>query len=322
MTANARMRCPMFRVIAVMAAAMVSIGVQVAKAAPPLKGSLYGIGFPDVLVSADPVSGTLTPIVSLAGTGPNPFIPALAADSKPPDLVALVLTCTSCPNAKGGGGPVFWQLAQINTETRSVSVSPVLQRSLAYAVAVDAQSRQIWALPDCFDSGCAVQTVVQVDPSTGIERDVATIPALATLDSFITLAPKSHMLSMVIRGQLFRMDTRSAVVTAGPNIGFITGFAADPGDGRLFATLGYPAPRVVQIDPTTGSHLVLASFNGIDLASPTIDPRTHTLFAAELVNVGGLTQSEIVAVDDRTGAVTEGSPVNTNFGRLAFQQTR
>ena len=306
--------------------ASMGVGAQGVPAAAPASGTLYGISFPALVNSIDPASGTLSPLAPLASVGPNPLVVALTADSRSPDLVALVGTCTVCPGPRGGG-PMFWQLAKVNTETGSIQPGPVLGRPLAYSIAIDPANDQVWGLPQCVTLVCATQTVVVVDPSTAAETDVATLPVPSFFDSFVALAPKSHTLYIAIPVaggfQLFVLNTETRVVTTGPSLGqAITGLAVDSSDGRLFATLGGVTPRVVAIDPSTGAQTVLATLNAFGLSYPTVDPRTHTLYAAGLVVVNSLGATAIVSVNDRSGAVTVGTPITGNVGPVAFQRLR
>lgn len=316
----------MRRTIGVVAAcviAAVGVGAQVAVAAPP-GGALYGISFPSVVSSIDPASGALSPLVSLATVGPNPLVAALAADNRSPDLVALVGTCTVCPGPRGGG-PVSWQLARVDTTTGSIQASPVLQRALAFSIAVDPATHQVWGITDCFT--CTSQAVVRIDPSSGVETDVATLPLSSSFDTLVALAPRSDTLYLAIPAagtyQLFAVNTRTGIVAAGPSIGQgITGMAVDTSNGALLVLRSGLTQRVERIDPATGSHTLLATFNGFGLSFATIDPRSHTLFAAGMVQIQTSHEVEIVGVNDRTGAMTVGQPINAIVGPLAFLRPR
>ncbi len=298
------------------AVASVAVGVRAVPASAPADGTLYGIAFPSTVASIDPASGTVTTLVSLSGVGPNALVQAMAPDAKSGHLDALIMTCTSCPNAKGGGGPVFFQLAVVDPVARSVSAGPILLRPISQSIAVDPKTQSVWGVVDCDLIACASSTVVTIDPASGTETDVASLPFAAFFDTKVALAPKSHTLYVLtFAGQLFAVDTVSGAVVTDPSLGpNITGMAVDASNGDLFVLRGGPQPQVEQIDPSTGHSTVLATFNGLGLSSATIDPKSHTLFAEGSV-VGGF---EVLSVNDRSGAVSTGPQVIQLPGPLAF----
>jgi DNA-binding beta-propeller fold protein YncE len=309
--------------VAATAIALIGVGAQAVPAAAPVNGALYGITFPATLATIDPASGGQTQVAQLGSIGPNPLVAALAADSRSSALVALVGTCTICPGPRGGG-PVFFQLASVDTATGSIQASPVLQRPLAFSIAVDPATHQVWGVTNCFT--CASQTVVRVDPSSGVETDVATLPVSSSFDVLVALAPRSDALylaiSVVGTYQLFTVSTTTGIVSAGPQLGQgITGMAVDTSNGALFVLRSGPSQTVERIDPETGSQTVLASFSGIGLSFATIDSRSHTLFAAGLVQIQTFHETEIVSVNDRNGEMTVGQPINAFVGPLAFHRT-
>jgi len=308
--------------VAATAIALIGVGAQAVPAAAPVSGALYGITFPATLVTIDPASGGQTQVAQLASIGPNPFVAALAADSRSSALVALVGTCTSCPGAKGGG-PVFFQLAKVDPATGSIQASPVLQRPLAFSIAVDPATHQVWGVTDC--STCTSQTVVRIDPSSGVETDVATLPVSSSFDTLVALAPRSDTLYLAIpvvgTYQLFTVSTTTGIVNAGPQLGQgITGMAVDTSNDALFVLRNGVSQSVERIDPDTGGQTLLASFSGFGLSFATVDPRSHTLFAAGLVLIQTLHEIEIVSVNDRNGAMSVGQPINAIVGPLAFQR--
>jgi hypothetical protein len=304
-------------------AAMV-VGAQIVPAAARSAGTLYGVTFPATIASIDPSGGTVNPVASLGTVGPNPLIAALASDNRNQEVVALVGTCTVCPGPRGGG-PVTWQLARINPSTGSVAAGVQLQRSVVSSIAVDPATHLVWAVADC-SFACTVSTVVLVDPSSGSETDMATLP-VSPFDTIVALAPKTHTLyvaTQVGAGEyrLFAMNTSTTTVTAGPSIGQgITGMAVDPSSGSLFVLRGAAQPTVERVDPLAGTSTVLATFGG-PLSYPAIDARARTLYAEETVFVGSLHETAIVAVNLRTGATATGQPINALFGPLAFLSVR
>ena len=298
------------------AVATVAVGIRAVPASAPVDGTLYGIAFPSTVASIDPASGTEIALVSLSGVGPNALVQAMAPDAKSGDLDALVTTCTSCPNAKGGGGPVFFQLAVVDPVARSESASPNLLRPISQSIAVDPKTHSVWGVVDCGPLACASSSVVVIDPASGAETDVASLPFAASFDTKVALAPKSHTLYVLsFAGQLFAVDIVSGAVVTDPSLGpNITGMAVDTSNGDLFVLRGGLQPQVEQVDPSTGHSTVLATFNGLGLSSATIDPKSHTLFAEESV-LGGF---EVVSVNDRGGVVSAGRQVIQLPGPLAF----
>lgn len=299
--------------------ASLAVGAQAVPAAAPVDGTLYGIGFPSSIMSIDPASGALSTIVSLAGVGPNALPQAIAADAKS-GLDALVLTCVSCPNPKAGGGPVFFQIAVVNPATGSVSASPILQQPIAPSIAVDPKTHAVWGVADCATTICSASTVVRIDPSTGAETNVATLPA-AVFAEAVAFAPKTDILYLLtFAGQLFEVNTAKGTIVTGPALGpNITGMAVDASDGELFVTTGtLQQQQVERIDPETGQSTILATLNGIGLSSPAIDPKSHTLFAISTVQLQTLTAGEVLSLNDRTGSATIGQPTNAARSPLAF----
>ena len=302
------------------AVASVAVGIRVVPASAPVDGALYGIAFPSTVASIDPASGTVTTIVPLAAVGPNASVQAMAPDARNHDLDTLVTTCTSCPNAKGGGGPVFFQIVLVDPTARSVMAGQILLRPISQSIAVDPKTHAVWGVVDCGFLACASSSVVSIDPATGTESDVASLPFAAFFDTKVAFAPKSGTLYVLtFAGQLFALDTVSRAVATGPALGpNITGMAVDASNGDLFVLRSGLQPQVERIDPATGQSTVLATFTGLGLTSPTIDAKSHTLFAEELVTVGGLTALDVVSVNDRSGAMSTGQPVAQFAGPLAF----
>ncbi len=97
--------------------------------------------------------------------------------------------------------------------------------------------------------------------------------------------------------------------------------AVDTSNGAMFVLRSGLTQTVEQIDPVTGTQTVLATFDGLGLSYPTIDPRSHTLFAAGLVVIQTFHEIEIVSVNERSGAMTVGQPINAIVGPLAFHHT-
>lgn len=298
------------------ALASVAVGIRGVPASAPVDGTLYGIAFPATVASIDPASGTVTTLASLSGIGPNARVQAMAPDAKNRQLVTLVMTCTSCPNAKGGGGPVFFQIAVVDPAARSVSASPILLRPISQSIAVDSKTHAVWGVVDCDMLACTSSSVVTVDPASGTETDVASLPFPASIDTMVAFAPKSGTLYVVtFAGQMAAVDTVTGAVVTEPSLGTnIFGMAVDASSGDLFVLRGGLQPQVDQIDPSTGQSTVLATFNGSGLSFATIDAKSHTLFAEGSV-VGGF---DVVSVNDRSGAMSTGGLVTQFPGPLAF----
>src|SRR5260370_6710254 len=97
--------------------------------------------------------------------------------------------------------------------------------------------------------------------------------------------------------------------------------AVDTSNGALFVLRSGLTQTVEQIAPVTGPQTVLATFDGLGLSYPTIDPRSHTLFAAGPGVIQTFPEIEIVSVDERSGAMTVGPPLNAIVGALPFHHT-
>src|SRR5260370_30884445 len=85
--------------------------------------------------------------------------------------------------------------------------------------------------------------------------------------------------------------------------------AVDTSNGALFVLRSGLTQTVEQIDPVTGTQTVLATFDGLGLSYPTIDPRSHTLFAAGPVVIQTFHEIEIFSGKEPNGPVTVGQPL-------------
>src|SRR5579872_3135683 len=158
------------------AVALASLGLAAAPvpAASPASGTLYAVANGgSQLVSIDPASGVQTTIADVSTLAPGMGLGTPVAD--PTSNVVYADGAI----AYGGGKGMFVtnQIATIDTQTGSVVLSPVLQTTLTGEMALDQATKQLWAATWCY--GC-FQSIVSVNPASGVVTTLATFPFLST----------------------------------------------------------------------------------------------------------------------------------------------
>jgi hypothetical protein len=294
---------------------LTNVSATAVTSAGPLFSLAFTGGSTPVLDAVDPASGAAVEVANLSGIAPNEQFLGIAPDPDARALHAVMEWCNPC----GFAGVPVDQVVTIVGST--IYVSPVLATRLG-GFTFDPLTRLLWAVTNCYT--CTSQSLVTVNPATGVETPVATIP-IATFgptDS-VAIVPTARKLYLYA-GSLYPFDMQKD--TFGPPTTLSTPLSAmvyDAGSKNLVG-LGTPtgSQEVVRVDPNTGTETELAHFlvnqSAISLA---VDPIGQTVLTVVTLSAGG---QFVESVNDVTAATSTGSAPADTLGPLAFMgpQTR
>jgi hypothetical protein len=303
-------------------AAATGLAAQPVPAAAPAAGQLFAVSGVSRVVTLDTASGAQTTVADLSSLTPSRGIDGLVADQGSTMLYGAVSYCIC---GKGGGAPVS-QVLTVDSQSHIVQLSPFMTAPVGGAIAFDQSTRALWAITAC--GSCAGAPILKVDPLTGAETAVATIPGQDAGFSFyasVALAPAAHALYVTysLQGapnQLFTLNTATGMLTAGPAFNhLLSGVVYDVSAGALFGITTSVPQQLVRIDPSTDVETPIHTFDtGHLLRRPTIDSASHTVFAiADDVPSSGAVH--IWSINDQTGVATISAAITTPLGSLAFQ---
>jgi hypothetical protein len=184
--------------------------------------------------------------------------------------------------------------------------------------AFDPRTRLLWAVTNCYS--CSSQSLVTVNPATGTETPVATIPitTFGPTDSVAIVADARTLYLSAGSSKLYALDmqahTLGPAVSLSPNpIGEI---AYDPGSQNLVGLTAGSPYQFVRIDPSTGNETTLANLGfGQSAQSLAVDAAHHTVYSVVSDQLGG---QFVESVDDVSGTHSAGSPPGDLLFGLAF----
>jgi hypothetical protein len=308
--------------VAVAVAALPALA-QPLPAAASSTGTLFALVGPSPAVARlDPATGSLTTIADLSvPPGQRAFFGVSMAIDAGTHRLFLTRVVYSDINFTF----VLNQLVTVNTQTGGTQVSPDMGEGVSDLV-FDTSSQTLYG----HTNDCCPFHVVRIDPVTGALTPVAALPGVQ--QSFIAIASATHSIYMAseafVLGQFQPVNT---MLTLDPATGSIfesppmnTGIFAllyDTSSGTIFGKSFCCPMHLMRVNPATGAETAVGSFDMGLSSALTIDPSSHTIFEA-IATVGafGMT-TDIVSINDQTGAAVVDStiPSGTNLFGLAFE---
>lgn len=277
-------------VIVVVATLSTTASVSAATSLPPnlfiARTTVGGAEGGPTVDRLDPSTGAVATLVDFTSSGQVPGW--LVADQESPSIYALA-SVEVC--GKGIGCITVEQhVATIDSQNGAVSETPALANQIDGPMALDPATGSLWALGDFsaeFSSG--QRQVIRVNPLTGAEDTVATIPLDQTGTSPAALAvdSKRHVLYLaftpsVTGTHLFRLDTRTGELTQGPALATALGqLLFDPRGGRLLGITVTAPQELVRLDPKTGVESALLTFVNSNVSFAALDPESQELFTMD-----------------------------------------
>ncbi len=278
-------------------------------------GTLFGFTGIGTVVAIDPSAGSVTQLANLFTPNAQSFPGVLADDPSTHRLFAardVVTDQTVFPPVTAE------EMVTIDSRTGAVSTSPFLNHPVG-PLAFDPATGSLFGVT----SDCCSPELVLVDPVTGAETNLASIPG----DAFSAFAPAPalHTLYLISESfatfpatsQLISINTQNDSVAFGPvlNAG-ARGLVYDTSSATLFGTTFCCPAHFVQIDPNTGIETQLGSYDFGFFLEPgiAIDSATHTVFVTQDVfdpMLGPITH--IASINDQTGGGVLGPGARTNI---------
>jgi hypothetical protein len=269
---------------------------------------LYGLSLTS-LDSVNPTTAATTLVADLSGLASNENIFPLVADPISQRLYARMSSCNPC----GLAGINSYYIITITGS--SAFVSPALSGDLG-PLAAQPGGTLLWAVTNCYLCG-TTQSVVTVNPMSGVETTVVTIPVptYGPTDS-LALAPESHTLYLAVSGALYLLDTQSGTFSSHVALSQSLGeIVYDTSSGQLFGSTG--GNQLVRVDPLTGAETPVATLSAAyTLGDLAIASASHTVFA-DLTNNFTHVES-VLSIADQTGTTSTSTSPASYLGALAY----
>lgn len=304
-------------------AAAIALAAQAAQpvpAAAPSTGTLYAVEASSQLVTIDPASGAQGLVLDVGNLGtPSPFLRALVAD---PASFRLYGVASQCFCGRGAPGLID-QILTVDSQTKAFQLSPALGTVLSSTIAWDPSTSSLLGMTAC----CAAESVVRVDPVTGVVTPLAPLPDFSSTSTAPTLAldPATHTLYVTLvpiggTAELLAVNTSTGIMSPGtPLAAPLISLAYDVTAGALIGVTSPTPHQLVRVNAATGSETAITTFGiGTSVTSLAIDPSTHTAFVVQFDTLNSA-QGFVASIDELTGATTVGAPMPSPVDHLAFQ---
>jgi hypothetical protein len=316
-------RCRFGFLVAIAIAAMPFLAQPLPVAASSA-GTLFAfVGSNQTVARLDPATGSLTTIadLSLPSGQPAPSFGNMVID---PSMHRLYVPRTVI--ADFSFTSISHQLITIDTQAGGIThISPSMGEGV-FDLVFDTSSGALYG----HTQNCCPFNLVRIDPVSGALTYVAALPGVQ--QGFMAVAPSNHSIYMTSQsfapGQFQPINTMLTVDPVGNTVfespPMSTGVFAllyDTSSGALLGKSFCCPAHLVSVIPSTGVAAPIGTFDMGYTSGLTIDSSSHTIFAA-VVNFGayGMT-TDIVSINDQTGAAVVDSTISsgTMLSALAFE---
>ena len=302
--------------------ALIPLAVQPLPVAAAETGTLFAItgSTQSMLSRVDPLSGTVTPMVELAGAD-NGQVGTITGDPFTHRIFAVRTSVTFVPP---GGIFIHNELLIVNSQTGAFTIAGDVNRSVGQ-IAYDQSNTNLFVIGS--------QGLFRLDAGSGATTLVSTLGNVNGGILSMAIDPGSHNIYVDNTTETLDGSFSSQILTVNPQTGAFSSSPAldqtvrmitfDSSAGGLFGATS--SDDLVNINPSLGTETVAGNLdNGNPLSiyatGITADPTTNTVFVGLQLSFDPSTSGQIVtSINDQAGTVIASPAPSDTIQAMYFE---